>query len=78
MEIKDAIKNRILGLCTEKGITIKELANLSGLRSTTIYSIISGKSCNPGFITIQKICLGLNVSISKFFDDTLFEFDDIN
>lgn len=72
MKINDAIKSRILNLCTEKGITINELACLSQLRSTTIYSIIDGKSKNPSFSTIQKICRGLNISISDFFNDEIF------
>lgn len=43
MKINDAIKTRILNLCAENKITINELAALSGLRATTIYSVISGK-----------------------------------
>lgn len=73
MELKDAIKNRINTLCTEKGITIIELANLSGLRCSTIYSIISGKSNNPSFSTIKKICNGFEISLSDFFNDEIFK-----
>ena len=72
MEINDAIKTRILNFCAENKITINELAALSGLRATTIYSVISGKSKNPSFGTIKKICSGFGISIKDFFDDKIF------
>lgn len=72
MKINDAIKTRILNLCTENKITINELAVLSGLRATTIYSVINGKSKNPSFVTIKKICSGFDISIRDFFDDKVF------
>lgn len=73
MEIKEAIKIRITELCNEKSITIYELGKLSGIRATTIYSIIDGKSNNPSIVSITKICEGLNVSVRDFFDDELFD-----
>lgn len=54
MEINDAIKTRILNLYAENKITINELAALSGLIATTIYSVIGEKSKNPSFGTIKK------------------------
>lgn len=73
MKINDAIKTRILNLCTENKITINELATFSGLRATTIYSVINGKSKNPSFETIKKICEGFGISIRDFFDDDIFK-----
>ena len=31
------------------------------------------ESKNPGIVSIQKICDGLEISVRKFFDDPLFE-----
>lgn len=73
MEIKEAIKNRITELCNEKNITIYELSKLSGIRATTIYSIINGKSNNPSIISIENICKGLNISVREFFNNELFD-----
>ena len=73
MEIREEIKIRITELCNEKSITIYELGKLSGIRATTIYSIIDGKSNNPSIISIENICKGLNVSVRDFFDDELFD-----
>lgn len=72
MEIKEAIKIRIIELCNKKSITIYELGKLSGIRATTIYSIIDGKSNNPGIMSITNICKGLNISLRDFFNDELF------
>ena len=73
MEIKEAIKIRIIELCNEKSITIYELGKLSGIRATTIYSIIDGKSNNPSIVSITKFCEGLNISVREFFDNNLFD-----
>ena len=73
MEIKEAIKIRITELCNEKSITIYELGRLSGIRATTIYSIIDGKSNNPSIISIENICKGLNISVREFFNNELFD-----
>lgn len=73
MLIKDAVKERILGLCDERGIAVNALANISGVSPSTIYSIVYDKSKNPGICSIKKICDGLNISIREFFDSELFE-----
>lgn len=72
MEIKEAIKIRITELCNEKSITVYELGKLGGIRATTIYSIIDGKSNNPSIASITNVCKGLNISVREFFDDELF------
>ena len=59
MKIKEAVSLRILQLCAEKGLAINALANLAGIPPTTIYSLLSKKSANPGIVTIKKICDGL-------------------
>ena len=35
--------------------------------------MLSAKSQNPGVVSIQKICDGLEISVREFFDDPLFE-----
>jgi len=40
---------------------------------TLIYSMLNQKSENPGIVSIQKICDGLEISVREFFDDPLFE-----
>lgn len=67
MKIKDAVAQRIIDLCKEKNIAINALGNISGVNPSTIYSILNTKSQNPGVVTLQKICDGLEISIRDFF-----------
>ena len=73
MLVKKAVEKRIIGLCNERGIAINNLANISGVSPSTVYSILSGKSKNPGVCSIKKICDGLDISIREFFDCDLFD-----
>ena len=70
---KDAVAKRIQVLCAERGITINALANLCAIEPTTVYSMLGEKSQNPGIVSIQKICDGLEISVRQFFDDPLFD-----
>ena len=72
MRTKEAIANRILALCRERNIAINELANLSGVAPSTVYSILNEKSRNPGAVTIKKLCDGLEITLGEFFDTDEF------
>ena len=73
MNAKDAVAKRIQALCAQQDITVNELANRCGMTPSTIYSMMNQKSKNPGVVSIQKICDGLEISVRTFFDDSLFE-----
>ena len=73
MLIKEAVEKRIVELCTERGIAINALANISGVSPSTIYSILNEKSKNPGVCSLKKICDGLDITIREFFDSNLFD-----
>ena len=73
MSIKEAVEKRIIELCTEKGIAINALANISGVSPSTVYSILNEKSKNPGVCSLKKICDGLEITIREFFDSDLFD-----
>lgn len=68
----DYIKKRILELCTQQNLSINGLARASKLPATTVKNILNGDSQNPGIITIQKICNGLNITLIDFFDTEEF------
>ena len=73
MRTKEAIANRILELCNERNIAINELANISGVSPSTVYSILNEKSQNPGAITIKKLCDGLEITLGEFFSTPEFD-----
>ena len=73
MNIGEAVKLRILDLCREKGITVNKLSTLSGVTQSTINNIVSGRNNSTTVSTVKKICDGLNISITEFFQSSLFE-----
>lgn len=73
MNAKEAVAKRIIELCNERNIALNALANISGVCPSTIYSMLNEKSMNPGVVSIQKLCDGLEISLREFFDSTLFE-----
>lgn len=72
MKIKQAVAQRIINLCKERNIAVNALGNISGVNPSTIYSMLNSKSRNPGVVSIQKICDGLEISIREFFNDDIF------
>lgn len=75
MTLKEAVVNRILQLCAERGLTPYALAMLCGIDKSTIYSIIGEKSKSPEISTVKKICDGLEITLGQFFSTS--EFDEL-
>lgn len=72
MNISEAVSDRILELCRENGITVNKLSTISGVTQSTVNDIVNHKAKNIGIVTIKKLCDGLNISITKFFDTDTF------
>ena len=68
MTIQQAMRNRILQLCGQRGITINKLATLAALPPSSVKNILYGKSRDPKLSTVLAICDGLDMTISAFFD----------
>jgi len=73
MNAMEAVSERIIELCNKKDIAINALANISGVSPSTVYSMLNNSSKNPGVVSIQKLCDGLEISMREFFDSPLFE-----
>ena len=72
MDIKDAIVERFLQLCKEKGWKINELANISGVTPSTAYSMIDESRRDISIRTIKKFCDGLEITLGEFFSTEVF------
>ena len=68
MQYAELYANRILELCKRRGITVNRLAVLSGIKQSTIDNIIHGKSKNPTVLTLHKIAITFNMTLSDFLD----------
>ena len=73
MDTVTAVRNRILTLCEERGISINKLSTISALPPSSIKNILSGKSQNPKLLTIKMICDGLEITLGEFFNTPEFD-----
>lgn len=72
MTTLECIRRRFTELCDERRIAFYALAIESGVHPSTVKSILNGKSRNPGVVTIKKLCDGLGISLTEFFDTDYF------
>lgn len=72
MGIKDAIVLRIKELCNQKRIKYNTLATDSGVTPSTVYSLLDENRRDIGVVVLKKLCDGLDISISDFFDSDIF------
>lgn len=73
MNVKDAVVLRLQEICAENNITYNDLANRSGITPSTIYSMMDKSRRDISIITIKKICDGLELTLSDFFDSKIFD-----
>ena len=67
MSVKDAVVRRFEDLCKERKIKINELANISGVTPSTVYSMMDERRRDISITTIKKLCDGLDISLEEFF-----------
>ena len=73
MGIKEAVVKRFQQLCQERNLKYNELATRSGVTPSTVYSMMDERRKDVSVITVKKLCDGLDISISAFFNDQIFE-----
>ena len=66
MSVKDAVAQRIKGLCCERGITPNSLANISGVTPSTVYSLLDPSRREISVSTVKKLCDGLDITLGEF------------
>jgi len=72
MTVGEAVRERILQLCQERGISVNRLCNISGVSQSTINNVVSGRNNSTTVSTIKKLCDGLEISVDEFFCPELF------
>ena len=73
MSVKDAVAARFKQLCWERNIRINELATLSGVTPSTVYSMLDPRRREVSITTIKKLCDGLDISLGDFFSTEEFD-----
>ena len=72
MTINEAVRGRILELCAQRKISVNKLCNMSGVTQSTVNNIISGRNKSTTISSVKKLCDGLGITISEFFQSDLF------
>lgn len=73
LSVKDAVANRFLDLCETRGLKANELATLSGVTPSTVYSMLDNRRRDVSIITIKKLCDGLDITLGEFFSSPIFD-----
>ena len=73
MTVKDAVVLRFQQICELRKIKPNELANISGVTPSTVYSMMDSKRRDLSVITIKKLCDGLDITLGEFFSTPEFD-----
>ena len=63
------IAKRLNDICNHRGLTGYRLAKLTGVPQAQLHQYMAGQK-SPGVHILEKICLGLEMSLSEFFADS--------
>ena len=73
MTVKEAVVFRFQQLCADRGIRYNELATLSGVTPSTVYSMMDERRKDLSIITLKKLCDGLDITLAEFFSTPEFD-----
>ena len=73
MRVKDAVVFRFSELCSQRNIRINELAGISGVTPSTVYSMMDPKRREVSISVIKKLCDGLDITLGEFFSAPVFD-----
>lgn len=72
MSVKEAVVVRFRELMDQRSIRPNELANLSGVTPSTVYSMLDERRKELSINVIKKLCDGLEITLGDFFNVPLF------
>ena len=73
LSVKDAVAARFMDLCKTRRIKANELATLSGVTPSTVYSMLDSRRRDVSIVTIKKLCDGLDITLGEFFSTPAFD-----
>ena len=78
MNLNKAFALRISKLLNERKISKYRLEKNSGLTHSALRYIFNEVNTDVKFSTIVKVCDALNISLQEFFDDDLFDIQNLD
>ena len=73
MNVKQAVVERFQDIMKERGMRPNELANLSGVTPSTVYSMLDERRKELSINVIKKLCDGLEMTLGEFFCAPIFD-----
>lgn len=73
MTVKDAVAERFTEICASRNIRYNELATMSGVTPSTVYSMQDPRRHDVSIVTIKKLCDGLGITLGEFFSTPAFD-----
>ncbi len=74
MTITEAVAKRLGAILKERKMKKKTLGSLPGVKSQSISNIFRSKSVSGiGMTTLYRICRALDISMSEFLNDPVFD-----
>ena len=78
MNTNRAFAMRLSKLLHEKNISKYRLEKDSGITHSALRYIFNEVNTDVYFSTIVKVCLALNITLQKFFNDDLFKLENLD
>lgn len=79
MQLNDAIKTRLENIMSEKSINSRyKVSRNAGLDPTLLTDFFNNRTAYPRIDTLYFICEGLNMTLGEFFNDPLFNIENID
>ena len=73
MTVKEAVVARFAEVLKERNMRLNELANLSGITPSTVYSMMDERRKELTINVIKKLCDGLEMTLGEFFSCPIFD-----
>ncbi len=73
MNVKQAVVTRFREIMKDREMRPNELANLSGVTPSTVYSMLDERRKELSINVIKKLCDGLEMTLGEFFSVPLFD-----
>ena len=73
MTVKEAVVARFVEILKERNMRANELANLSGITPSTVYSMFDERRKEITINVIKKLCDGLDMTLGEFFNAPIFD-----
>lgn len=63
------LSDRLRRLLDERGCSIREAAQLAGMESQMLWRIVTGRTPNPGILTVERVVRAIGCKMTELYAD---------